>query len=631
MRNNLIPDLDAAIFVAALVAIGVFVFWSFKTHRRILIIHKLYLAIAVLYGVWVAALLAIRFTPTDNTDLLFFWDAVTNSVGAFLPVLSLCISIAFVKAYEHMPKWGWALFIVPVISNLVVWTNPIFHLQYEKFSIVKSEIVFGPYMYVSGLYNYACLIVSIVLMINFARKNRSSLYIKQCALVVLGALCPLTVSMLATFSSNMPITATPLSFIPTIIFNGVAIHQLHLLDIKPLATQHVLDWISDCYLVLSDKGLVISYNRPFMRVFAARYGIAENRYLKDCVKMDDISNKTAVYNLITAVESCREAHSVISYEQAVTVSKNDMVQKNYYITDVSPLLVHDEISGFVVIFKDITQLKKSMRQLQDSQARMMEQERLASLGQMMGGLAHNLKTPIMSICGCISAAEALVQECEESLDDPQVEPEDYREIYTELRGWFEKERESAAYMSDIITAIKGQAASVSNSQTETFTIDELVKRTTLLMRHELHSSGCRLSMECDSQKKIELHGDINNLIQVLNNLISNAIYAQKGGDIVVGARQEQDFLHIYVKDTGAGIKPEIRQRLFKEMVTSKGTQGTGLGLYISNAVVRGKFGGEMWVKDNPSGGAIVGISIPMQMVAITSIEGMKGVEDDEKK
>ena len=52
-----------------------------------------------------------------------------------------------------------------------------------------------------------------------------------------------------------------------------------------------------------------------------------------------------------------------------------------------------------------------MQQLRDSQARMMEQERLASLGQMIGGLAHNLKTPIMSISGCISAVENLVEEC----------------------------------------------------------------------------------------------------------------------------------------------------------------------------------------------------------------------------
>lgn len=102
--------------------------------------------------------------------------------------------------------------------------------------------------------------------------------------------------------------------------------------------------------------------------------------------------------------------------------EGDLYKKNYYITDVTPLIIHEKLSGFVVIYKDITQLKKSMQQLQDSQTRMMEQERMAFLGQMMGGLAHNLKTPIMSISGCVSAAEDLVEECSGSLGDAEVTP-----------------------------------------------------------------------------------------------------------------------------------------------------------------------------------------------------------------
>ena len=83
----------------------------------------------------------------------------------------------------------------------------------------------------------------------------------------------------------------------------------------------------------------------------------------------------------------------------------------------------------------------------------MEQERFAFLGQMIGGLAHNLKTPIMSISGCVVAAQALIDECEDSLDDPQVTQEDFREIYGEIREWFQKVKDSTSYMSDIITAI----------------------------------------------------------------------------------------------------------------------------------------------------------------------------------
>jgi signal transduction histidine kinase len=75
--------------------------------------------------------------------------------------------------------------------------------------------------------------------------------------------------------------------------------------------------------------------------------------------------------------------------------------------------------------------------MQDSRERMMEQERFAFLGQMIGGLAHNLKTPIMSIAGCISAAESLIDECLDSLDDPAVTATTTVR-YREIRDWFGK-------------------------------------------------------------------------------------------------------------------------------------------------------------------------------------------------
>ena len=612
----MVSDFSAAIFLAALIAIILFFIWSFKV-KRLQLIHKVYLMLAGSYGLCVIALLGMKLTSRDNTLALMFWDACTNTMGAVMPVFCLCIALIFVKGWQQMPKKTIWLFVIPVITILVVWTNPLHHLHYRVFSTIKSEIVFGPYIVIAGIYSWLCQLVSLILMINFALHNKSRLYMLQCLMFSLGCLSPLTVSVLATVTNSFPITATPLSFMVPIILNGIAIYQLHILDIRPIAMQRVLDWISDCYLVLSDKGVVISYNKPFEKILASGYGIVKSRYLSDSVKKEDVYKKTAIYNLLTAVTSSREACSTISYEQAVTIDTGEGTRKNYYVVDVTPLYIKEILSGFVVIFKDVTQLKLSMQQLQDSQARMMEQERLASLGQMIGGLAHNLKTPIMSISGCISAVENLVEECRDSLEDPDVTADDYREIFKEMEQWFEKVRESSSYMSDIITAIKGQAANVNTNVDATFTTEELIKRSMLLMRHELMSSGSRVITETEENCTYTIRGDVNNLVQVLNNLLSNAIYSQKqvgGGDIVIGVKKEEDNLKIYVKDTGTGISAGVKERLFRAMVTNKGAHGTGLGLYISDAVVKGKFGGNMWVEDNPEGGAIVGVSIPLSEV-----------------
>ena len=68
----------------------------------------------------------------------------------------------------------------------------------------------------------------------------------------------------------------------------------------------------------------------------------------------------------------------------------------------------------------------------------------------------------------------------------------------------------------------------------------------------------------------------------------------------------------------------MKQRLFREMVTSKGTQGTGLGLYISQAVVHGNFGGTLWHEDNPEGGSIFGMSIPIDRIVLSKDVPMGG-------
>lgn len=616
----MVSNLALVIFACALVIITAFSIWSMRGERRKNLLHRLYLLVSVSLASWIIVVMCMRLADQDNEKVMFVLDCLMQPGGALCSPLYLCIAVTFVEGYEKMRTWMKALFIMPVITVLVTWTNPLHHLQYVKFSVVRSEIEFGSYILVSGLCNYICLIAAIIYMIRFAMKNKTMLYWKQCILFTLSGLCPLIVSVYATFSGNdVPISATPMSFIVTVVLNGIAIYSLHMLDITPVATKHILDAISDGYLILSEKDLVLNYNKTFANLFAQEYGIVENRHLSDCVRKEDIRQKTAVYNILTAIESSREGGTQISYEQAVTVSLNEKIQKKYFVVDVSPLEINGRISGFAVLFKDITQLRESMKKLQDSQERMMEQERMAFLGSMIGGLAHNLKTPIMSISGCISAAEDLVSECEESLSDPQVIEEDYREIYTEMRDWFQKVKDSTAYMSDIITAIKGQAANINTDDNSTFTIDEVLKRSMLLLRHELLNSSCQLKVDYDQNKVISLQGDINNLIQVVDNLLSNAIYAQKqvgGGEIEIQIYTDREHLHIAVKDRGQGISPNVREKLFKTMVTSKGTMGTGLGLYISNIVIKGKFSGHLWVRDREGGGSIFGIAIPLERVQI---------------
>lgn len=623
----MISDLALVIFIVTILSLCVFFLWSRKVSKKRMLLHKLFLALAVSYIAWVIPLIIMRFVPNDNRFLMYILDCAVQPGGAFCSPLYFCIAFIFVSGAERLNNWIKASFILPIISIIVVWTNPLHHLYYRNFSVIRSEIEFGPYVLVTGLGNYLFLVIPILYMIHFGIKNKNPLYWRQSIMFITSAMVPLIVSIYATFSGkDVSIAATPISFIVTLVMNGFAIFQMHMLDISPVATEHILNAISDSYLVFSDTGLIIKYNRSFEQLFGKAYNIKENKTILECAQYEDKLQSNPFYNLAAALESSVQEGSHVSYEQTLTLELDGELTKMYFVVDVSPLEINGRISGFVALFKDITQLRNSMKRLQDSQERMMEQERFAFLGQMIGGLAHNLKTPIMSISGCVSAAEALVDECEESLGDEDVSIDDYREIYGEMRDWYTKIKESTSYMSDIITAIKGQAANISTDENITFTIDEMIKRSMLLMRHELLNSGCKLTLNYDKTKDIALSGDINNLVQVVGNLLSNAIYAQKqngGGEIEIEICYDKVSLKILVKDRGTGISPNVLEKLFKSMVTNKGTMGTGLGLYISNAVIRGKFNGEMWGENREGGGSIFGISIPAELVHIRNNEMAK--------
>ncbi|MGI6665508.1 MAG: histidine kinase N-terminal 7TM domain-containing protein [Christensenellaceae bacterium] len=612
-----------AVLVLLFISIVVVLIFVFKNAipRRAFLIHRLYATISMLLVVWMIAVIGMRFTDPDNTTMLYVWDSITYLGVVSISVFALLIVYTFVKNWETIPACYYWLFLVPLIINIAVWTNPLHNLYYQSFSLKIDEIEFGPLAFLSSVYSSGISIISIVTLISFALKSENKVYKKQAMLFCVGIIVPMIVNLVAVSKIvPMSIAATPISFLVTIFCQGLAIYQYHFFDIKPIASQRVLDSIADGYLLVNDQELVVSYNRTFYEMFGQQYGIEESKFIYDCVKNEDVENKTRLYNLLVALEFCKSSGTSITYEQSIPMETEGSTKMLFYMVEVAPLIIDEKLYGFITMFKDVTKVKESMDQLQESQTRMMEQERLASLGQMVGGLAHNLKTPIMSISGSGAAIGNLVEECRLSIGDPDVTSEDYQEILKEADDWISKIKEACAYMSDIITAVKGQASSMSVSDGMEFSMDELFKCVALLLRHELMSSSCKLKIDNEIAEEVLLHGDINNLVQVVNNLVSNAIDAYEGmesGDVTIGLRKEGNELHILVKDNGMGVSEEVKQKLFKQMITKKGTKGTGLGIFISNSVVRGNFGGRMWVEDNPAGGAIFGIGIPLDMVVFS--------------
>ncbi len=239
-----------------------------------------------------------------------------------------------------------------------------------------------------------------------------------------------------------------------------------------------------------------------------------------------------------------------------------------------------------------------MKTIEENQEMLVEKERLASLGQMIGGIAHNLKTPIMSIAGATEGLSDLVKEYDSSIEDKEVTVEDHHEIAKDMDGWIEKIKTHLSYMSDVITAIKGQAVAFSEQTASGFTIKELLNYVDILMKHELNNAIITLNKKTDIDASTTIKGNINSLVQVINNIISNSIQAYQAQEktnenINFEVYSEGNNIVFKIEDFAGGLPDKVTDKLFKEMVTTKGKNGTGLGLFMSYSNIKAHFSGNL--------------------------------------
>ncbi len=242
-------------------------------------------------------------------------------------------------------------------------------------------------------------------------------------------------------------------------------------------------------------------------------------------------------------------------------------------------------------------LEAYARELKESQESMIQREKAASLGQMMAGIAHNLKTPLMTSSGGLALIRKLVGQL-------ACFPGNLG-LVREIESWIGEIHESLRYISDVISTVNGYVVNPSQVK-RCYKIDlpEVCRRVAILLQHELKQKHCRLELVMDPEvSRVKLRSHENDLMQALTVLVNNAgdSYQGKGGVVRVLLAMKWSRLVIRVEDRGCGIRSDVAEKLFREMITTKGKHGTGLGLYTTYAIIRGRFHGSIVFITSPQG------------------------------
>lgn len=525
----------------------------------------------------------------------------------FLPVAIFFTGLIFAKTKITFKKKYLLFFIVPALSLIVLCTNDYHHLFYKIYSyLYLSDCKVGPYMIIHNIYSYTLLFLGVIQMVNVASKN-SGFFSKQTLLIVVGISIPLITNILGTLKIiSMTVYITPISFAFTMLFFALSIFKFKFLGVAPVALQTIVNRISDSYLVLNENLLITDFNSTFLKTFnLSASDIREKNILEflSTHKQYDM-NLPKLENSLNRVKHSSE--TIVFEQHFKKINK-------YFTVEINNILVKGNSLGILMLFKDITQHKLDMQALKDNQDILIERERLASLGQLIGGIAHNLKSPIMSISGATEGLIDLIKEYEESIVDKDVTIDDHLAIANDMKDWISKIKSYLEYMSDIITAVKGQAVALSENTVDSFTVEELTKRVDILMKHELKKALITLNLDLKVPTSLMIHGNINGLVQVINNIISNAIQAYKGKegqtiDLII--TQEKNDVIVSVRDYAGGLPKEVQEKLFKEMITTKGKDGTGIGLFMSYSNIRAHFNGDITYSTEEGKGTIFNIILP---------------------
>lgn len=526
----------------------------------------------------------------------------------FLPVCILFTGKIFSNPNYKLKRIDLFTLIIPITSLIILWTNNFHHLFYKVYSTNISKCVYGNWLIIHNIYSYTLLLIGIIYMIKASGKT-SGFFSKQSLLIIAGMSIPIVVNVLGTFKIiPMSVFITPISFAFAMVFFALAIFKFKFLGIAPIALRTVVNRMSDSYIILNENYVVTDFNNTFLNIFKLKdENIRDKNIIKFLEHHQDYGVDIAEFKQY--LNSVKGRTETVSFEQGI------LPFNKFFTVEINNIMDKNNFLGILILFKDITQHKQDIQTIQNNQDMLMEKERLASLGQLIGGISHNLKTPIMSISGAAEGLTDLINEYDASIGDPEVTNNDHHAIANDMREWITKIHSYTSYMSDIITAVKGQAVNLSENENNEFTVDELFKRVNILMKHEISNASLTLAIDVQVPSATTLVGDINSLVQVINNLITNAIQSyngRKGEEIKVLAQKLDNNLIISVIDHGCGMTKEVQDKLFNTMISTKGKNGTGLGMFMSYSTIKGHFNGDITFETEVNKGTTFNVILPLQ-------------------
>lgn len=259
-----------------------------------------------------------------------------------------------------------------------------------------------------------------------------------------------------------------------------------------------------------------------------------------------------------------------------------------------------EIQAIMLTFSDITEMRKAQQELLQNQVALAQSSRLSSLGEMAGGIAHEINNPLAIVHGNLQILKKQVQHSGAEARD--------------FESKIDRCLNAVHRIAKIIKSMKSLSRDSSTDEPVPHRLKDIFENTTAICLEKIHLQGIKLKSELDHSAVVCVHE--SEIGQVFLNLIQNSIDALEKSpvkEISVTSRIQNGTVLIQFQDTGPGIPAEFRQKIMQPFFTTKEVgRGTGLGLSISQKIMQ-KHGGSLRLDPDNSKTSFV-LELPLYQI-----------------
>ena len=396
------------------------------------------------------------------------------------------------------------------------------------------------------------------------------------------------------------------------------------------------------------KSEILLFPQPALQLIyeTAPIGLAclspDCRYLQINQRLTEICGISVEDHLGRSVRDCVPAladsveqivRSIMQTGEPVTGievagQRADQPEQRFWITYWHPLRSPaGEIVAVNVAAEEITERKRSeqemrlareaaeaaLEHLRETQASLIEAEKLAALGRLVAGVAHEINGPVGNSLTVVSSLQHRYEVFAAEMERGQVKRSSLNDFLDQVRGASAQLLANLNRASELVQSFKQVATDRNRLDRRRFDVGRLTEQVLVGLRPELRKRGLALDLACEPDLVMNsLPGPYG---LVLSNLVLNSAHAfpnGKAGTITFKARAfDDDHVEVVLSDDGCGMSPQIRRQAFDPFFTTRRHEGaTGLGLHIVHSMVVDRLQGQLTLVSEPGAGTTVRLILP---------------------